>query len=79
MHHLLDEILNGPARYSIRHHFSPLWTLAFVLGILLAEFVAVYLIGYLIVKAVQDMPRSLVGYCDVLGLVKQTIFKPSWS
>ena len=61
MHHLINEILNGPARYSVRHHFSPLWTLAFVLGILLAEFVAVYLIGYLIVKAIQNT-RPAIGW-----------------
>jgi hypothetical protein len=61
MHHLINEILNGPARYSVRHHFSPLWTLAFVLGILLAEFVAVYLVGYLIVKAIQNT-RPAVGW-----------------
>jgi len=61
MHHLLNEILNGPARYSVRHHFSPLWTLVFVLGILLAEFIAVYLIGYLIVKAIQST-RPFVGW-----------------
>ncbi len=61
MHRLINEILNGPARYSVRHHFSPLWTLAFVLGILLAEFIAVYLIGYLIVKAIQNT-RPAIGW-----------------
>ncbi|HVC36037.1 MAG TPA: hypothetical protein VNE40_01135, partial [Candidatus Dormibacteraeota bacterium] len=61
MSHLFDEILNGPARYTVRHHFSPLWTLVFVLGILLAEFVAAYLVGCLIVKAVQNI-RSFIGW-----------------
>ena len=61
MHSLLNEIINGPARYSVRHHFSPLWTLAFVLGILLAEFVTIYLVGYLIVKAVQNI-RSFTSW-----------------
>lgn len=54
MYHLLNEILNGPARYSVRHHFSSLWTLAFVVGVLVAEIIVVYLISYLIVKAVQN-------------------------
>jgi nucleoside-triphosphatase THEP1 len=61
VHSLLNEIINGPARYSVRHHFSPLWTLAFVLGILLAEFVTIYLVGYLIVKAVQNI-RSFTSW-----------------
>ena len=61
MRSLLNEIINGPARYSVRHHFSPLWTLAFVLGILLAEFVTIYLVGYLIVKAVQNI-RSFTSW-----------------
>ena len=61
MHHLLDEILNGPAHYTVRHHFSPLWTLVFVLGILLAEFIAVYLIGFLIYKVAQNT-RPFIGW-----------------
>jgi hypothetical protein len=60
-HENISEIINGPARYSVRHHFSPLWTLAFVLGILLAEFVTIYLVGYLIVKAVQNI-RSFTSW-----------------
>jgi len=61
VHSLLNEIINGPARYSVRHHFSPLWTLAFVLGILLAEFVTIYLVSCLIVKAVQNI-RSFTSW-----------------
>ncbi len=61
MHHILDALLNGPAHYSVRHHFSPLWTLVFVLGILLAEFIAVYLVGFLIFKVAQNI-RPFIGW-----------------
>ena len=61
IHHLLDEILNGPAHYTVRHHFDPVLTLVFVLGILLAEFIGVYLIFMALVKTAQNT-RSWVGW-----------------
>lgn len=49
MQQLIKTLINGPARYTQEHHLSPLWTLAVVLGALLIEFGAAYLIVQLII------------------------------
>lgn len=60
MHHLLDIILNGPAHYTVGHHFSPGSTLAFVLGALLAEIVSAWLLMLLTFKIAQNA-RPIIG------------------
>lgn len=53
MQNLIDILINGPARYTQEHHLSPAWTLIVIFGALLIEVGAVYLLGFLIIKAVQ--------------------------
>jgi hypothetical protein len=53
IHHLLNEIINGPAHYTQSHHLSNGPTLIIVLGALLAEFVGAYVIFMAMVKTVQ--------------------------
>jgi hypothetical protein len=55
-HQLFDTLLNGPAHYTVRHHFGDLQTLVFVLGILLAELVAVYVMVYGVFVFVRSIP-----------------------
>lgn len=61
MRELLDTLLNGPARYTEQHNFGPGLTLAIVLGALLAEFVAAYVLFKAIVKLVQNLP-VIIGF-----------------
>lgn len=53
MQYFIDTLINGPARYTQEHHLSPAWTLIVIFGALLIEVGAVYLLGFLIIKAVQ--------------------------
>ena len=53
MQNLIDTLINGPARYTQEQHLSPGWTLIVVFGALLIEVGAVYILGFLIIKAVQ--------------------------
>lgn len=70
MLHLLDSLLNGPARYTQANHLSPLMTLVVVFGALFIEFVSVYVIFMATVRFVQNFPNML-GYmlrkCGVGG------------
>ena len=77
MHHFLDTLINGPARYTQEHHLSPGMTLVVVIGALLAEFVLAYVILLAIVRFVQNIPL-LMGYilrkCCVGGKEAPKIF-----
>jgi hypothetical protein len=44
MQSLFDTLLNGPARYMQSHNYDPFLTLAVVLGVLMVEFGAVYIL-----------------------------------
>lgn len=59
--HLLDAVINGPARYTQVHNFNPLTTLAVVLGALFIELGIVYLVGWLIIFLCQHT-RSFVSW-----------------
>jgi len=61
MHHFIDTILNGPARYTQEHNYSPGMTLAVIICVFLLECIAVYLIALLIFKAVQNI-RPFIGF-----------------
>lgn len=61
MQHLLDTIINGPARYTQEHHLSDGWTLVVVIGALLLEFGVAYVLIFLIVKLVQ-YSRTLLSF-----------------
>ena len=61
MHHLLDALLNGPAHYTQRHHLSSGMTLLTVIGALVAEFVAAWVIVLLIFKLAQNT-RPFIGF-----------------
>ncbi len=52
----LDAAFNGPARYTVRHHFTNWQTLVFVLGTFVAELVALYITAYGIFKFIQNTP-----------------------
>lgn len=77
MHHILDTLINGPARYTQEHHLSPGMTLVVVIGALLAEFVLAYVILLAIVRIMQNIPL-LMGYilrkCGVGGKEAPKLF-----
>ena len=53
--HFIDMVLNGPARYTVRHHFTDWQTLGFVLGILFAELTGLFVIFYGIFSFFQNL------------------------
>ncbi len=53
MQNLIDTLINGPARYTQEHHLSDGMTLLIVFGALFIEIGLAYLLGFLIIKAVQ--------------------------
>jgi hypothetical protein len=68
MQEFLDTLLNGPARYTQEHHLSPWWALAVVVGALLIEFGAAYLLARLIVFAFQHVQSAFawaLRWCGV--------------
>jgi len=52
----IDAVENGPARYTVRHHFTSWQTLIFTLGIALAELVAMYAVVFGIFTFFQNSP-----------------------
>jgi hypothetical protein len=54
--HFLDAVVNGPARYTVNHHFNNWQTLVFTLGVALAELVALYVVIYGIFTFFQNLP-----------------------
>jgi hypothetical protein len=60
-HNFFDTLLNGPSRYTQEHHFEPWLTLVFVISILFAEIVGVYVLVRLLVVFVRDIP-ALFGF-----------------
>jgi hypothetical protein len=73
MPHWLDILLNGPARYTEAHHLSPLWTLAVVLGALLIEFGAAFLLIRLIIFLFQHARSSFAWVLRKFGVGKREI------
>lgn len=66
--HFIDAVFNGPARYTVRHHFNNWQTLVFVLSALVAELVGAYVFFYGIVTFFQNIPslfRFLLQKCGV--------------
>lgn len=61
MQQFFDTLLNGPARYTQEHQLSPGWTLVVVIGALLLEFGAAYLLILLIIKLCQ-YSRTLFSF-----------------
>lgn len=68
LHQLFDSLLNGPARWTQERHISPGWTLIIVLGALLAELVAAYVIIWLLVKFVQNIPGLTSAVLRLFGI-----------
>jgi len=56
MQHVLDAVLNGPARYTGRHNFSSWQALVFVLGVLFAELAGLYTFVYCCFLFFRDLP-----------------------
>lgn len=73
MHQLIDTLINGPARYTQEHNLSPIWTLVVVLGALLIEFGAVYLLFLLIVKFFQYIRTFFSAFLRRTGVGKHEI------
>lgn len=77
MHHILDTLINGPARYTQEHNLSPGMTLLVVIGALLAELVLAYVILLAVLRFLQNVPL-FVGYilrkCGVGGTEPPKVF-----
>ena len=71
--HFIDMVLNGPARYTVRHHFNNWQTLAFVLGILIAEFEVCYAIFYGIFAFFQNIPALFSAILRRFGIGEQDV------
>jgi hypothetical protein len=68
MPHFLDILLNGPTRWGEAHHFSTGWLALFALGVLLAEFVVLYVLAWGIFIFFQNVPslfRLLLQKCGI--------------
>lgn len=65
---LLDHALNGPARYTIRHHFTAWQSLVFALGAVAAELVAIYLVFVGIFTFIRNAPANCSTVLRWLGL-----------
>lgn len=77
MHHFLDTLINGPARYTQEHHLSPGMTIVIVISALIAEFVIAYVIFIAIVRFVQNIPLILgflLRKCGVGGKEVPKVF-----
>lgn len=71
--HFIDMILNGPARYTVRHHFNNWQTLVFVLVIPIAEFEVCYGIFYGIFIFLQNIPALFSAALRRFGVGEQDI------
>ena len=71
--HFLDSALNGPARYTQSHNFGPWLALVFVLGILLAEFISVYLIALALFAFFRNLPALFSALLRRLGVGEKDI------
>jgi type IV secretory pathway TraG/TraD family ATPase VirD4 len=68
MLNFLDIAINGPARYTIGRHLSPLLMLTIVIGALLLEFGAVYLLLYLTFKFFQYSRTFFSAFLRQIGV-----------
>jgi len=70
---LLDTLLNGPARYTEEHQFEPWLTLVVVIGIFIAEVVAVYVLVRLLVVIVRDIPAAVSWLLRKIGVGEKDV------
>jgi len=66
--HFIDAVLNGPARYTVRHHFTAWQSLAFALGALAAELVVAYLVVYGLFTFIRNIPALFGAALRRLGV-----------
>jgi hypothetical protein len=71
--HLLDTLLNGPARYTQEHHLASWQTLGVVFGALFIEFGVVYLTVLILIRAVQQAPAFKAVVLRRFGVGKYEI------
>lgn len=71
MPHILDQLLNGPAHYSLSHHLNPLLALAVVLPIFVAELVLVIVILISVCQLIQNTRTHLGWLLRICGVDKQ--------
>lgn len=68
MQHFTDAVLNGSARYTVRHHFGPWLSLFVVVGALAGEFAFLYVVFYGTFTFFQNLPAifgALLRKCGV--------------
>lgn len=73
LQHFLDEVINGPARYTVRHHFTAWQSLVFALSALVVELIACYMIVYGIFSFFQNIPAIFSATLRRLGIGKKDI------
>jgi hypothetical protein len=73
MKQFIDTLLNGPARYAQGHHLSDGMTLVVVIGALLIEFGAAYLLILLLIKFFQCSRTFFSFFLQRIGVGKQEI------
>ncbi|HET8671428.1 MAG TPA: hypothetical protein VFM05_12615, partial [Candidatus Saccharimonadales bacterium] len=68
MSDLLDSLLNGPSRWGAEHHFSTGWLAIFVIVMLLAELVLLYVLAWGVFTILRNTPslfRLLLQKCGI--------------
>lgn len=73
MHHFLDILLNGPARYTERHHLSPLWSLVVVLAALFGECSLAYALTAAVFKAIRHSRSGTAWLLRCCGVGKRAV------
>lgn len=73
MQHFIDTLINGPARYTQEHNLSDGWTLVVVIGALLIEFGAAYLLILLLIKLFQYSRTFFSFFLQRVGVSKREI------
>ncbi|HEU4966025.1 MAG TPA: DUF87 domain-containing protein [Candidatus Saccharimonadales bacterium] len=70
--HILDVALNGPARYTASHHFTENWAFVFVIAVFVAELVGVYVLAWLLVTFIENIPVLCRWSLRCLGVGHKT-------
>lgn len=68
-----NTVLNGPARYTVRHHFTDWQTLIFTLGALIAELIVCYVIVYGLFTFFQNLPSLFSATLRLCGVGEKEI------
>ena len=72
LYHLLDSLLNDPARYALSHSFSENWALVFVVGIFAAGLVGAYVLARFLVACCKNVPAFCRWLLRRIGASEQS-------